>query len=221
MSGSAPGSLGAATVLDRLQRPVALGVAHLHAHPLGVDVGHRQRKPLAQTQAQAVEGEEEHPVAEHPGGAEQLLRFIDRDDVGQALRLRWLDQVRHGPGQFEHVLGEELQAIQIELDRAPRVGVDQVAEIRGQLRFGECVDAVVEIPAQAADRARVGVDGLGLQTFELQVFQVGVVLPGKVRREIGRHGGESSRNIAESIPPATKERTCRIIRCQQPGDISA
>ena len=98
------------------------------------------------------------------------------------------------------MLGEELQAVEIELDRAPRVGADQVAEILGQLRFRQGVDAVIEIPAQAADGATVGINRLGLQPLELQVLEVALVLPGKGRRKFGGHAGLSSRNIAKSPP---------------------
>jgi len=75
---------------------------------------------------------------------------------------------------------------------------DQVAEILGQLRFREIVGAVVEIPAWSANGAGVSVDGLGLQALQLQVLEMAVVLPGKMRRELGRHAGLSSRNIAKS-----------------------
>jgi hypothetical protein len=179
---------------------VALGVAHLHAHALGVDIGHRERKALAQPQAETVEGEVEHPIAQHPGGQKQPLRLIDRDDVGQALRLGRLDQVGHCPRLLEHMRGEELQAVEVELDRAPRVGADEVAEILGELRLGERLDAVVEIRAQAPDSAGVGVDGLGLQPLQLQMLEMAVVLPGKVRWKARRHAGRSSRSRAESAP---------------------
>jgi hypothetical protein len=39
-----------------------------------------------------------------------------------------------------------------------------------------------------------------LQTFQLQVFEMGFILPGKGLGEIGRHAGLSSRNVAESVP---------------------
>ena len=42
----------------------------MNPHPRGVDVGHRQCQPLAQAQAQAIQGEEEHPVAQHSPGCE-------------------------------------------------------------------------------------------------------------------------------------------------------
>ena len=77
---------------------------------------------------------------------------------------------------------------------------DQVAEILGELRFRQVLNAVIEIPAQAPDGAGVGVDGLGLQPLELQVLEMAVVLPGKGRRKFGSHAGLSSRSIAKSSP---------------------
>ncbi|MDP2829920.1 MAG: hypothetical protein Q8O37_15110 [Sulfuricellaceae bacterium] len=76
--------------------------------------------------------------------------------------------------------GVELQAIQVKFDRAPGVALDQVAEIVGQLGFGEVVDLVGEVSAQAPDGAGVGVDGLGLQPLELEVLEMGLVLPVEV-----------------------------------------
>jgi hypothetical protein len=42
---------------------VALASAHMNPQPLRVDVADLQRQPFAQTQAGAVEGDEEDPVA--------------------------------------------------------------------------------------------------------------------------------------------------------------
>ena len=77
--------------------------------------------------------------------------------------------------------GIELQAVEVEFDRAPRVRPDQVAEVLGELRLREFIDLPVKILAQAPDGAGVGVDGLGLQPLELEVLQMRLVLPLKVR----------------------------------------
>lgn len=104
---------------------------------------------------------------------------------------------------MQDVGGVELQAVEVELDRAPGVGLDQVAEIVGQLGLGEVIDLVVEVVVQAPDGADLGVDGLGLQALELEVLEVALVLPGEVFGSAGRHAGSSSRNIAESTPEKT------------------
>ena len=71
--------------------------------------------------------------------------------------------------------GVELEPIQIELDGAPGVRGDQVTEIVGQLVWRQVVNFVVEVLAHAPNATRVGVDGLGLQALELEVFKVGLV----------------------------------------------
>ncbi len=60
-------------------------------------------------------------------------RFLNRDDVGQPLGARWLDQVNRHPGFFQHMLVEELEAIQVEFDGTPGVGAEQIGEIGEQL----------------------------------------------------------------------------------------
>ena len=87
----------------------------------------------------------------------------------------------HPPGLAQNVGVVELEAIQIQFDCAPRVGLDQVAEVVGQLGFRELVDPLGKVPAQAPDGAGVGFDGLGLQSLELEVLQMRLVLPIEVR----------------------------------------
>ena len=64
--------------------PVAFGVAYVDPVAHGVNVGDLQGQAFAQAQAQAVQSEVEHPVAQGAGGCKQRLRFLDGDDVGQA-----------------------------------------------------------------------------------------------------------------------------------------
>ncbi len=71
---------------------VALGIAHMHPSAHRIDIAHLKPQAFAQAKAQAVEGEEENPVARHAGGGEQLLGLLDGDDVGEALDLGRLDQ---------------------------------------------------------------------------------------------------------------------------------
>ena len=71
--------------------------------------------------------------------------------------------------------GVELEAIQIEFDGAPGVRGDQIAEVVGQLGRRQVVYVVLEVGAHAPDGTAVGVDGFGLQAFELEVLEVGLV----------------------------------------------
>ncbi len=133
--------------------PVAFGVADVDAPAHGVNVAHLQPQPFAQSQAHAVEDEEEHPVADDAGGGEQAAAFFDRDDVGQALGLGRFDQPWRDPGLTQDVLGVELEAVQVELDCAPGVRGQQLGEEVGQLRFSQIVDLIVKPCADAPDRA--------------------------------------------------------------------
>ncbi len=70
----------------------------------------------------------------------------------------------------------ELQTVQVELDGGPGVRADQVGEIVGELRFAQGVNLVIEIGTHPANGMGIGIDGIGLQAFEFQVLQVGLVL---------------------------------------------
>lgn len=50
----------------------------------------------------------------------------------------------------------------------------QLTEVVGEQLAREVVDPVAEILANAADGARIGINRLGLQALELQVFEVGL-----------------------------------------------
>ena len=114
---------------------------------------------------------------------------------------RWLfgalDQTGRHPGPAQDMRVVELQPVQIELDRAPRVRGQQLGEVVGQLLLGQGLDLVIEALADAPDGTRVGVDGLGLQTLELEVLEVGLVLSLEMLREVG-HDGKSSMGGTDS-----------------------
>ncbi len=44
---------------------------------------------------------------------------------------------------------EELQAVPIQLDGAPRVAIEQVVEIGRHLRFGQLIEVMIKIITQA------------------------------------------------------------------------
>lgn len=70
----------------------------------------------------------------------------------------------------------ELESVQIEPDRAPGVGRQPIGEIVDQLRLGQRIDVMVEVGTDTADGAGIRVDGLGLQTLEPEVLEVGLVV---------------------------------------------
>jgi len=154
---------------------VAFGVANMHAVAIGINVTDPQGQPFAQAQPHAVQGEVKHPVAQNAGARENLLRLLHSQDVGQALGLGWFDEIGHVPRLSQYVLGVELVAIQIVLDGAPGVGINQAAEIVGQLGGREIVDLVVKVVAHVPDGAAVSIDAFGLKALEFEVLEVGLV----------------------------------------------
>lgn len=104
-----------------------------------------------------------------------LTHLRDADDVGQAAGLGWANEAGHDPGLGEHVFGEELQTIQIELDPAPGVSGLQLGEVIGQLGGRQGRDLVVKVLANAAHGAGIGLDGIGAQALQLQVLQVAAI----------------------------------------------
>jgi hypothetical protein len=67
---------------------------------------------------------------------------------------------------MQHMGIIELEAVQIELDRTPGMRRLQISEIIGQLGFGQLINVLIEILANAANGAGVGLYRLGLQSFE-------------------------------------------------------
>jgi len=71
---------------------------------------------------------------------------------------------------------EELEAIQIQLDRAPGMAMEQCGEIIEQLLFAERLYLIIKMLTDAADRPGVALKGLGLKPFQLKVLQMGLVI---------------------------------------------
>ena len=62
---------------------IAFGVANMHPVAHRIDVAHLQGQSFREAQAQAVQREIEHPVAQGVGGRKHCLRLFDGDDIGQ------------------------------------------------------------------------------------------------------------------------------------------
>ena len=165
---------------DRRQRDetilVALRIADRHPLARGIDVADLKTQALAEAQAKTVGGEIEDPVTEGTGLQEQPLGLLDGEDIGPALGLRRLDPIPVHPGLVPHMAVEKLQAVQVELDRAPGMAVQSVGELLSQRLLGQLVDRMVEIGPDAADRPCVGLDGLGLQSLELEVLEMSFIM---------------------------------------------
>ena len=82
---------------------VAFGIADMHALMFGIDIAHLQPQALAETQAQTIDGEKEHPITEGAGCQEQTLGFINGDDIRQTLGSGRLDKMGRHPGFAQHM----------------------------------------------------------------------------------------------------------------------
>ena len=83
---------------------ITFGVAHVHTPAYGIDIADLQAQAFTQAQPQTIQREEQHPVTEHTRCRENAPGFLDGNDVGQALALRWLDQAGSGPGFAQDML---------------------------------------------------------------------------------------------------------------------
>jgi hypothetical protein len=151
---------------------IALGIADMHPFAHRIDITDLKSEPLAEAQAQAVDGKVENTIAELFGGLEDSASLLDGNDIGQALGLGWLDQIDIDPGVTEHMGVVELEPVEIELDRAPRVGREQIRKIIGQLLFGQVINVVLKIITDASDGTGISLNGFRLKAFELEMLQV-------------------------------------------------
>ena len=60
---------------------IAFGVAHLHAHPIGINIADVQAQAFTQPKTQAVQREEKYAITEHPRRHEYLLRLLHGENI--------------------------------------------------------------------------------------------------------------------------------------------
>lgn len=169
---------------------VALGITNMDPHLVRVNIADSEPDAFAKTQPHAVAGEKEDFVAQDRGCGKQLPHLCGGKDIGDSGYLGRLDQGDIFPGFVQYPGVEELQAIEVELDRAPGMRIQECREIFAQLAGAEVVNSAVEIVADTTDRPGVGVDGLWLhmlQTAQLEALQMLLVL--LVEAGILRQGG--------------------------------
>lgn len=68
------------------------------------------------------------------------------------------------------------EAVQIVLDGTPGARLQAIGEVLGELLWGQRVDLVAEIGADALDRAGIGPDRGRLQPFEPEMLAVRFVV---------------------------------------------
>ena len=155
---------------------IALGIAYVHTLTFGVDIADLQSQALAETEAQAIDGEVENPVTERVRCQKQTLGFLNGDDIRQTLSPWRFDQIQRRPGLVQNVGVEEFERVQVEFNGAPGMGLQQIGEILEQLRFGQSMDLIIEILAEAPNATGVSLYRLGLKAFELKVFKMGLII---------------------------------------------
>ncbi len=103
------------------QKPVLVtfGIADMNAQSGCIYVTQLQIDPLTQTQAQAIEGKEEHTVAQLMRRKKQLVHLFGRQNIRNFSASRRLDHGNVKPGFSQHMGIEKLQAIQIQFHCTP------------------------------------------------------------------------------------------------------
>jgi hypothetical protein len=166
---------------------VAFGITNMDPHLVRVNIADSEPDAFAKTQPHAVAGEKEDFVAQDRGCGKQLPHLFGGKDIRDSGYPGRLDQGDIFPGFVQYPGVEELQTIKVELDRAPGMRVQEFREIIAQLAGVEIVNSAIEIVADTPDRPGVGVNGLWLQTAQLEALQMLLVL--LVEAGILRQGG--------------------------------
>ena len=99
---------------------VALGITNMDSHLVRVNIADSEPDAFAKAQAHAVAGEEEDFVAQDLGCGKQLPHLFGGQDIGDSGCFGRLDQGDIFPGFVQYPGVEELQAIEVELDRCSR-----------------------------------------------------------------------------------------------------
>jgi len=128
------------------------------------------------------------------GHREQALDLIACDPIGQTLGLRGLDKIGLFPGLVEFLDIEELQAIQIELDGAPGLGLEPLDETIDPLCLSEVIDLTAETGNDPADGAGIDFEGLGAQALELEMSVIRAL---ELGLDCWCHGEVTSRFLQE------------------------
>ena len=56
------------------------------------------------------------------------------------------------------------------------MGFQQIAEIIGQLGFGQIINLIIEIRANALNSSGIGLDRLGLKSSEFKVLKIRLII---------------------------------------------
>jgi len=141
---------------------IALGIANMHPHVMGVYITDSKPDSFAKAEAHAVDSKEENLVAQDIGGGKQFPRLLDGQDIGNSGCPGRLDQGNVFPGFMQYPGVEEFQTIEIKLDAAPGALFQKFVEIIEQLVRAKAVNPAIKIVADTPDCPGVRINGFWL-----------------------------------------------------------
>lgn len=138
------------TLKDFCSPPRSIAVLAL-AHEFGVEITDLEIESFTETQAHAVAGQNIHLIADLACIVDDMSNFIDRENIGQRMYLRWLDNIDPLPLFAKHMLIEELEYVAIEFDGAPCVRLHEAGKIVFEISDGEFFKGVIKEICDAAN----------------------------------------------------------------------
>ena len=166
----------------------ALATTDMHPHQVAVHIRHRQMQGFAQTQAQAVGGEEIDLVAELAGPADEFADLLLGQDILQRLDLGRLDDGYVFPVPIQHILKETLDGIAGNLDQTPGAVFHQVHEVLPELIGAKLVGTGIEIIADLAQAPGIQIDGLVAFAAQGEFSEVALIQGLKAGMVLSIHG---------------------------------
>ncbi len=174
---SPQGAQGLIGEIGQGDEPILFPLATADMNPLAcrINIADFERQGFLQAKPHGVGGEKEHPEAQFAGSGNQHLHLRRCENVRQGFDFGRLDNVDPLPVLLEHVFPEKLQAVAVDLDRTPGMGVDQRTEVDFQLLRREPVGAAVEMIRNPAHGAGININrlvGFALQFQQAQMAPV-------------------------------------------------
>ena len=163
--------------MRRRQRDVAvlgpLAAMDVDHHPRAVDVADLEVQPLAEPEAQRVDGPEVGAVVGRADGGDEAADLVDGEDVGEPLLPGDAEPLEGGPVARGGVGIEELDAAVGDAERGggELAVVLEVEEVVADLLLGEAVGRGVEVVGELPDGAEVGLLGAVGEAGELEVLE--------------------------------------------------
>ena len=141
---------------------VALAVTDMDPHPPCIYISNLQVEGLTEAQSHTVDGQKVDLVLGLSDAVEQPGSLLGREDIGQTPGLGRSYNIDPDPLHGEHMLVEELQGTEIDLDGTPTVCLDQSTEILLEILNGQPVWRGVMKLGNAPQSTAVSVNGLRL-----------------------------------------------------------